>query len=93
MDTILLIILVSLLGTTLAILYLNIRSKPKSESKESEEIANLKTEIVTLKDTLNNSLEVIIKRINAQEANIFLIDDKNQFQLRFQSNQQSLYSF
>ena len=56
MDTILLIILVSLLGTTLAILYLNIRSKPKSESKESEEIANLKTEIVTLKDTLNNTI-------------------------------------
>ena len=56
MDTILLIILVSLLGTTLAILYLNIRSKPKSESKESEEIANLKTEIVRLKDTLNNSI-------------------------------------
>ena len=56
MDTILLIILVSLLGTTLAILYLNIRSKPKSDNKESEEIANLKTEIVTLKDTLNNTI-------------------------------------
>ena len=56
LGTILLIILVPLLGTTLAILYLNIRSKPKSESKESEEIANLKTEIVTLKDTLNNTI-------------------------------------
>ena len=31
-----------------------------------------------LKETLNNSLELIIKRINAQAANIFLIDDKNQ---------------
>ena len=47
MDTILFIILVSLLGTTIAILYLNIRSKPKSDNKESEEIANLKNEIIT----------------------------------------------
>ena len=31
-----------------------------------------------LKETLNNSLELIIKRINAQAANIFLIDDKSQ---------------
>ena len=31
-----------------------------------------------LKETLNNSLELIIKRINAQAANIFLIDEKNQ---------------
>ncbi len=31
-----------------------------------------------LKETLHNSLEVIIKRINAQAANIFLIDDKSQ---------------
>ena len=29
-----------------------------------------------LKETLQNSLDVIIKRINAQAANIFLIDDK-----------------
>ena len=29
-----------------------------------------------LKETLNNSLELIIKRINAQAANIFLIDKK-----------------
>ena len=47
MDTILLIILVILLGATLGILYLNLRSKPKdeSENKEAEEMANLKTEI------------------------------------------------
>ena len=31
-----------------------------------------------LKETLNNSLELIVKRINAQAANIFLIDEKNQ---------------
>ena len=41
MDTILLTILILLLVATLAILYLNIRSKPKSDSKEAEEIANL----------------------------------------------------
>ena len=58
MDTILLIVLVLLLSATLGILYLNIRTKPKDESqnKEAEEIANLKNEIVTLKDTLNNTI-------------------------------------
>ncbi len=58
MDTILLIVLVLLLIATLGILYLNLRSKPKddSENQEAEEIANLKTEIVTLKDTLNNTI-------------------------------------
>ena len=30
-----------------------------------------------LNDTLQNALEVIIKRINAQAANIFLIEEKN----------------
>ena len=42
----------------LAILYLNLRSKPKdeNENKEAEEIANLKTEIQSLKDTLNNTI-------------------------------------
>ena len=51
MDTILLIFLVILLGATLGILYLNLRSKPKdeNESKEAEELANLNAEIVKLK--------------------------------------------
>ena len=31
-----------------------------------------------LKETLQNALEVIIKRINAQAANVFLIDEKKQ---------------
>jgi DNA recombination protein RmuC len=54
MDTVLLIILVVLTGIASAILYLNLRSKPKdeNENKEFEEIANLKTEIQNLKDTL-----------------------------------------
>ena len=58
MDTILLIIVLILLGATLGILYLNLRSKPKddSENKETEEIANLKTEITSLKDTLNTTI-------------------------------------
>ena len=58
MDTILLIILLLLLSTTLGVLYLNLRPKPKeeTENKEVEEIANLKAEIVSLKDTLNNTI-------------------------------------
>ena len=44
----------------LAALYLLIKKLPKSindnENQEAEEIANLKTEIVTLKDTLNNTI-------------------------------------
>ena len=58
MDNILLILLVLLLGGVLAILYLNLKTKPKdeNENKEAEEIANLKSEISSLKDTLNLSL-------------------------------------
>ncbi len=58
MDTILLIILVILTGVTLGFVYLNIRSKPKDgkENKEFEEIANLKLEISSLKDTLNTTI-------------------------------------
>ena len=58
MDTILLIILVILLGATLGILYLNLRSKPKdeNENKEAEELANLNAEIVRLKDSLNSTI-------------------------------------
>ena len=58
MDTVLLIILVLLLGVALAILYLNLKSKTKDENqnKEAEEIANLKLEISSLKDTLNTTI-------------------------------------
>jgi DNA recombination protein RmuC len=58
MDMILLVILILLLSATLGILYLSLRSKPRhgNENQEAEEIANLKTEIVTLKDTLNNTI-------------------------------------
>ena len=60
MDTILLTILLLLLGTTLGVLYLNLRPKPKeeTENKEVEEIANLKAEIVSLKETLNSTINV-----------------------------------
>ena len=53
MDLILIVLLVLLLGGVLAILYLNLRPKLKHENdnKEVHEIANLKIEIVTLKDT------------------------------------------
>ena len=58
MEVIFLVILVVLLGAVTAILYLNLKSKPKdeNENKEAEEIANLKTEIQNLKDTLNNTI-------------------------------------
>ena len=58
MDTLLLILLVLLLGGVLAILYLNLKTKPnqENENKEAEEIANLKSEISSLKDTLNNTI-------------------------------------
>ena len=58
MDSILIILLVLLLGCVLAILYLNLKSKPKdeNENKHAEEIANLKSEISNLKDTLNTTI-------------------------------------
>ena len=56
MDIVLLIVLVVLTGIASAILYLNIKSKPKNENKEAEEIANLKWEITNLKDSLNTTI-------------------------------------
>ena len=63
--------------------------KKKEIKNEQEDTSSKDLAIVTqmnqefaksldLKETLQNSLEVIIKRINAQAANIFLIDDKSQ---------------
>ena len=76
MDTILLIVLVLLLGATLGILYLNLRSKPRdeNENKEAEEIANLKSEITNLKDslntTINNSLGSMSTSFNALSTGV-----------------------
>ena len=56
MDSILIILLVLLLGGVLAILYLNLKFKSKDENKDAEEIANLKSEISSLKDTLNTTI-------------------------------------
>ena len=50
-------------------------------SKDLELVTKMNHDLaksLDLKETLSNSLELIIKRINAQAANIFLIDDKNQ---------------
>ena len=52
-----------------------------TSSKDLELITKMNQEFaksLDLKETLNNSLDLIIKRINAQAANIFLIDKKNQ---------------
>ena len=66
MDKILLIILVILLGATLGILYLNLRSKPKdeNENKEAEELANLNAEIVRLKDSLNSTINTSLSSMS-----------------------------
>ena len=61
--------------------------KPEEEKKPEISQANIDLEIITnmnqefavsleLTDTLNTALKVIINRINAQAANIFLINDK-----------------
>ena len=64
------------------------KPKKKEEPKEQEQSkANIDLEIITkmnqefassldLNETLNTALKVIISRINAQAANIFLINDK-----------------
>ena len=52
-----------------------------TSQKDLALITQMNHELATsldLNETLQKSLEVIIKRINAQAANIFLIDDKNQ---------------
>ena len=55
--------------------------KEDSRIQDLQIITQMNQEFATsldLNETLQNSLEVIIKRINAQAANIFLIEDKKQ---------------
>ena len=72
MDSILLTLLVLLLGATLGILYLNLRSKPKdnNENKGAEEIANLKTEITSLKDTLSTTINTSLGSMSTSFNNL-----------------------
>ncbi len=57
MDVVLLILIALLLGVASTTLYLNLKSKQKKdENKEAEEITNLKSEISSLKDTLNSTI-------------------------------------
>ena len=52
-----------------------------TSSKDLAIVTQMNQEFATsldLTDTLQNALEVIIKRLNAQAANIFLIEDKKQ---------------
>ena len=76
--------------------------KPEEEKKPEVSQANIDLEIITnmnqqfalsleLKETLNTALKVIINRINAQAANIFLInDDKKKFECIASINQDYL---
>ena len=76
--------------------------KPEEEKKPEVSQANIDLEIITnmnqefavsleLKETLNTALKVIIARINAQAANIFLINDqKKKFECIASINQDYL---
>ncbi len=76
--------------------------KPEEEKKQEVSQANIDLEIITnmnqefalsleLKETLNTALKVIIGRLNAQAANIFLINDqKKKFECIASINQDYL---
>ena len=76
--------------------------KPEEEKKPEVSQANIDLEIITnmnqefalsleLKETLNTALKVIIGRINAQAANIFLINEqKKKFECIASINQDYL---
>ena len=72
MDIILIVLTVLLVGIASTILYLNLRpkSKDENENKETEEIANLKNEIVTLKDTLNNTINTSLGTMSTSFNNL-----------------------
>ena len=58
-----------------------IKKEDSSKTQDLAIITQMNQEFATsldLSETLQTALEVIIKRINAQAANIFLIDDKKQ---------------
>ena len=66
MESLLLILLVLLLGSTFFILYLNLKSKHKTEEdhKQSQEIANLNSEILKLKDSLNSTINTSLSSMS-----------------------------
>ena len=49
---------------TLAILYLNIKSKTKEADRDNNEIANLNAEIVRLKDSLNSTINTSLSSMS-----------------------------
>ena len=70
-ETIILILILS--GVAVAIFLLvkqNTNKDEFSENKEAEEIANLKTEIVTLKDTLNNTINTSLGSMSTSFNNL-----------------------
>ncbi len=64
MDTILLIILSLMFAATLAILYLNIKSKNEENIKDTDEIRNLNAEILRLKDSLNSTINTSLSSMS-----------------------------
>ena len=58
-----------------------VKKEDDNSKKDLALITQMNNELagsLDLKDTLQNALELIIKRINAQAANVFLIEDKKQ---------------
>ena len=58
-----------------------IKKEDSSKTQDLAIITQMNQEFATsldLNETLQTALEVIIKRLNAQAANIFLIEDKKQ---------------
>ena len=72
MDIILIILLVLLVGLVSTTLYLNLRPrlKDENENKEAEERAILKTEIITLKDTLSNTINTSLGTMSTSFNNL-----------------------
>ena len=67
-----------------------IKKEDSSKTQDLAIITQMNQEFATsldLNETLQTALEVIIKRLNAQAANIFLIEDKKQvFQNQIRQN-------
>ena len=71
MDIILIIILALILIATLSILYLNIKSNIKKEDENNaDEIANLNSEIIKLKDSLNTTINTSLSSMSSSFNNL-----------------------
>ena len=71
MDIIIIIVLATILISTLSILYLNIKSNTKKEDENKlDEIANLNSEIIKLKDSLNTTINTSLSSMSSSFNNL-----------------------